>query len=163
MTRIPRDRSEYPAALLLFFEEEVAGEAFFAGLADHFTAPDQRKKLTLLSRMERCVIESVRPLLGKYELQPRGEDELHRLGSREAAGYHSVTWLDFVRKIDTEFPVFLDEFAALARVAPETDLPLLAAFDSHEIATIAFARRELGGDPTSSAPLAEFLQRHGCA
>lgn len=161
MIRIPSDPAQYQATLLLFFEEEVMGEAMFAGLANHFSALEQREKLALLSRMERCVMESVRPLLSKYGLRPRGDMELHRSGSQEAARYRNVTWLDFIKKIDLEFPVFLEEFAALARVAPVADLPLLAAFDEHEMATIAFAKRELAGDPASSAPLVEFLRARG--
>ena len=163
MTRIPKDHAEYQATLLLYFEEEVMGEAMFTTLADHFATPDRREKLALLSRMERCVVESVRPLLSKYGLRPRAEEELHRSGSQEAARYHGMAWQDFIKRIDFEFPVFLEEFAALARVAPDADLPLLAAFDDHEIATIAFARRELAGDPASSAPLVEFLQGRGFA
>jgi hypothetical protein len=161
MIRIPQDPTQYQATLLLFFEEEVMGEAMFAGLADHFSTSEQREKLSLLSRMERCVIESVRPLVSKYGLRPRGDMELLRSGSQEAARYRNMTWLDFIKKIDLEFPVFLEEFAALARVAPAADLPLLVVFDEHEIATIAFARRELTGDPTSSAPLVEFLRARG--
>lgn len=161
MKRIARDSSDYRPILLLFYEEEVIGEALFLGLAARFTAPDQSEKARLLSQMERRVADAVRPLLERHALFPRSDSELHAIGAAEASALRHLSWDAFLRKIEAEFPVFLEEFAALNRVAPATDRPALAAFDDHEIATIDFARRELAGDSDSKAPLTAFIERFG--
>lgn len=40
----------YLRTLLLYYEEEIIGEAYFHGLARHF---DEREKIVLLARVER--------------------------------------------------------------------------------------------------------------
>lgn len=157
MPRKPQDPSEYLATLLLFYEEEVIGEAFFAGLARRFPAPRSDRAMHLLSKMERCVVDCVRPLLDKHGLRPRSDAELHRIGSLEAEQCVTSTWQDYMTSIATKFPIFLEEFAALRRVAPESDLALLKVFDDHEVATIDFAKREIAGDPDSIASLTDFI------
>ena len=157
MARLPRDSSEYQATLLLFYEEEVMGEAFFAGLARKFPAPRADRAMRLFSTMERCVADHVRPLLDKYGLCPRSDEELHRIGSLEAAQRVTSTWQDYMTSVATTFPAFLEEFAALRRVAPEADLLLLKIFDDHEVATIDFAKREIAGDPDSFVSLNDFI------
>jgi dimethylamine/trimethylamine dehydrogenase len=154
---MPQDPSEYQATLQLFYEEEVIGEAFFAGLANRFPELRAHRAMRLLSAMERCVVDFVRPLLDKYDLRPRGDAELHGMGSLEAEHRATSTWHDYVTSIATSFPVFLEEFAALRRVAPAADLPLLKIFDDHEIAAIEFAKREIAGDPDSLDSLTDFL------
>ncbi len=68
---------EYLDTLLAYFEDEISGEAYFYGLAEHFA---EREKTILLARVERHAAESVRPLLHKYELEPREESVLHDEG-----------------------------------------------------------------------------------
>lgn len=160
MPRIPQDPSEYHATLLLFYEEEVMGEAFFAGLARKFPAPRSDRAMHLLSKMERCVVDGVLPLLDRYGLRPRSDAELHRIGSMEAEQWVTSTWQDYMTSIATKFPIFLEEFAALRRVAPEADLPLLKIFDDHEVAAIDFAKREIAGDPDSIVSLTDFIGAH---
>ena len=43
----------YLAKLLLYYEEEIEGEAYFQGLARRFPDPAQHKRLTLLAQVER--------------------------------------------------------------------------------------------------------------
>ena len=158
MAPTPRRIIDYRASLLDFFEEEVVGEAFFNTLAERFGTSDQRHKLSLLAQMERRVVETMRPLIEKYDLRPRADEPLHGIGRKEAERYISATWHEFMARIVAEFPVFLEEFSALAAVAPVEDLSSLQAFDRHEIATIEFAKREIAGDPVSAATLVAFLE-----
>jgi len=157
MPRLPQDPLEYQATLLLYYEEEIMGEALFAGLAQRFPAPRSNRALQLLSLMERCVADHVRPLLDQYGLCPRGDAELHRIGMLEAEQRALSSWEDYLAHIVVDFPVFLDEFAALTRVAPEADRPRLRVFDDHEVAAIAFAKRALRGEPDSTILLTDFI------
>ena len=56
---------KYLKTLLSYYEEEIEGEAYFYGLADHFK---EQGKLTVLARVERRAAESVVPLLENYKL-----------------------------------------------------------------------------------------------
>lgn len=157
MPRLPQDPLEYQATLLLYYEEEIMGEALFASLAPQFPAPRSNRALQLLSQMERCVADHVRPLLDKYALCPRSDAELHGIGLLEAEQRAVSSWEDYLEHIVVDFPVFLDEFAALMRIAPEADQPRLRVFDDHEVAAIEFAKRALRGDPDSATLLSDFI------
>lgn len=67
----------YLQTLLTYYEEEVSGEAYFLGLAEHFA---EHQKLTLLAKVERYAAQSVLPLLEKYALSPRDESILKAEG-----------------------------------------------------------------------------------
>ena len=57
------DNVVYLETLLKYYEEEVIGEAYFYGLADHIGGAVEREKLALLAEVERRAADVVRPLL----------------------------------------------------------------------------------------------------
>jgi dimethylamine/trimethylamine dehydrogenase len=65
-TREPNQK--YLDTLLLYYEEEVEGEAFFAALAERFDSIDQRRKMNLLAQVENHAAVAIRPLIEKYNL-----------------------------------------------------------------------------------------------
>ncbi len=156
--RVPKDGSDYAPFLTLCFEEEIMGEAYFIGLTRYFPEPHQREKLSLLSRIERCVADSARPLLERHGLSPRSDDELHAIGAEGVIRHSGSTWRKFMEDITVTFPQYMDEFAALVRVAPSDDHVLLKPFTTHEIAGIEFAKRELNGDPDSAEILNNYIR-----
>ncbi len=158
MQNLPETHADYGPFLTLYYEEEIMGEAAFLGMREIFKEPRQREALTLLSRIERQVAESVRPLLERHGLTPRDEDELHTMGLSAIDKYWDMSWHAYMVRITETFPKYLDEFAALARVAPQDDVELLEPFFSHEEAGIEFAERELAGDPNSTEVLNEYLE-----
>ena len=74
MDKLTQASEEYLDTLLKYFEDEISGEAYFYGLAEHFA---EREKTILLARVERRAAETVRPLLDKYGLRPRDESVIH--------------------------------------------------------------------------------------
>lgn len=158
--RLPETPADYAPFLTLYYEEEIMGEAFFVSLGQFFPEPHQKKKLELLSVIERCVADGVRPLLDRHGLTPRSDEELHAAGVEDIGRYKDFTWQDLLEDITTNFPGFMDEFAALARIAPDEDQELLIPFTTHEVAGIEFAEKELAGDPDSADVLTRFIQEH---
>ena len=69
---------DYRTILLIYYEEEVEGEAYFHSVADRLTDPDEARKMHLLGDVERKAADSVKPLLTKRGLTPRPDEELHR-------------------------------------------------------------------------------------
>ena len=149
-----RATDKYLKTLLSYYEEEIEGEAYFYGLADHF---EQQEKLTVLARVERRAAESVVPLLEKYELVPRDESELKTRGEGYVGRHASLDWFEFMTYIVNRYPGYLEDFTTLERMAPEEDLYALNNLTVHEVAAIEFAKRELTGDPDSLAPLYDYL------
>ena len=146
----------YLKTLLSYYEDEIMGEAYFYGLADHF---DEWGKLALLAMVERRTAESILPLLKKYGLKPRIQSELKALAQADIDRHELFTWLQLMSYIVKQYPGYLDDFAALEKMAPEEDLTTLTILTDHEVAAIKFAEKEMLGEADSLTPLHEFLIR----
>ena len=155
------DNSTYHETLLLYYEEEVMGAAYFLGLAEHIGGDGVRGKFELLAAVERRAAASVRPLVDRYGLEPRGEAELAALGRSHVARHQNLSWPAFVAYMADRYPAYIDDFEGLERMAPAGDRPALEVLTGHEVAVIDFAERELAGDADSVAPMREYLADAG--
>lgn len=153
----PTSNTTYFETLLLYFEEEIMGEAYFNGLAECFRAPDQRQKLDLLAMVERHAAEAVRPLLQKYDLKPRSDEELGSLEASTVRLHGAWSWSELVGYMVERYPLYMDDFEGLENMAPEPDLPALKFLTAHETAAIEFANLEHAGVVNSAEPLRRYL------
>ncbi|MDH3376121.1 MAG: hypothetical protein OEQ39_04025 [Gammaproteobacteria bacterium] len=147
--------AKYLKTLLSYYEEEVMGEGYFYALAEHF---EESAKLILLAKIERRAADSIRPLLEKYGLNPSDESLLKLQGKAYVERHRTYTWSEFMKYIIDRYPDYLEEFAALERMAPDEDLYALTILTDHEVAVIDFAKKEIANDPNSSAPLHHYLR-----
>jgi len=147
--------NEYLETLLRYYEEEISGEAYFYGLAEHFA---EREKTILLARAERIAAQAVEPLLGKYGLVARDASLLREEGQDHIATHQSYSWHRFMAYIVERYPGYLDDFRALEAMAPSEDLPALTKLTEHEVVVIDFAEKELAGHPHSTEPLIRYLE-----
>jgi dimethylamine/trimethylamine dehydrogenase len=153
------DNTVYLETLLEYYEEEVMGEAYFYGLADHIGGAVEREKLALLAEVERRAADVVQPLLEKHDLVPRDESLLKALGEADVEGHRHYSWMELMAYMAGRYPAYLDEFEALERLAPEDDRPALKQLTHHEVVAIDFANKEIAGDPDSLASIREYLDR----
>lgn len=160
MTRAARSFPDYESALVTCYEEEISGEGYFAGLADQFSGRP-REALLMMARIERVTAAALLPLIAAHGL--RTDDEAHLLasGRAEAGRQHGITWEGLTRRMAEEYPVYLEEFDQLSRLAPPADQHTASIASEHEQVLIDFARREAAGDPHSLASMEQFLARHG--
>ena len=147
----------YLDTLLLYFEEEIMGEAYFYGLAEHFTEPGAKQKLVLLAEVERHAAEAVRPLLDKHGLSPRSDTDLAQLEKAQIETHGAWSWSELVTYMARRYPLYMDDFEGLETMAPVEDLPPLRFLTAHETAAIAFANMEVAGEPQSAEPLRHYL------
>ncbi len=119
------DNAAYLETLLDYYEEEVMGEAYFYGLADHIGGAVEREKLALLAEVERRAADVVRPLLEKHGLVPRDESVLKALGEADVERHRHYGWMELMVYMAGRYPAYLDDFEALERLAPEDDMPAL--------------------------------------
>jgi len=155
----PDPPDDYEGTLLLYFEEEIMGEAYFNGMAERFETPSQKRNLTLLAEVERFTAEAVRPLLEKHGLVARPDPVLHQLGREQIDKSASLGWDGFVDYMVERYPEYMPAFYALEAMAPVEDLKELKILTQHEVVVIDFARKEQAGDPDSSKPLLDYLGR----
>ena len=156
------DKAVYLETLLRYYEEEIMGEAYFRGLADHIGGPRERDKLALLAAVERRAAEAVQPLLQKHGLRSREESLLKSLGLADVERHRHFSWGELMAHMAESYPAYIDEFEALERLAPEADRPALERLTQHEVVTIEFAEKEIAGEPDSLTPLRAYLA-HGKA
>jgi len=147
----------YLDTVLLYYEEEIEGETFFAALADHLTTPEHKAKMATLAEIESYTAQAMQPLLEKYALKPRATDMLHANGRRQAEDLPR-DWPGLINHMRETFPAYITAFERLEAMAPPEDLPALRVATAHEIAAVSFLEREAEGDPDSIAPLREFLK-----
>ncbi len=155
------DRNSYLETLLLYYEEEVMGEAYFSELSRHFDEAGAAEKLQLLADVERHAAQAVEPLVRRHKLKPRDARELADLGAADVRGHCKLSWQQFVTYMVERYPAYIDDFEGLERMAPSEDLPALKFLTEHEHAAIDFANRELDGRPNSIAPLLAYLKDPG--
>ncbi|WP_306116037.1 MULTISPECIES: hypothetical protein [unclassified Roseovarius] len=146
----------YLETLLLYYEEEVEGEAYFNELATRFEAPDAREKLLLLAEVERHAAHGVAPLLEQYDLIPRPREELSKMGRKDAQTT-TVDWAELLAGMNKTYPGYLVSFHKLEAMAPAADLPRLSFLTEHEVAALKFLEIEAQDPAASAAPLRAYL------
>ena len=149
--------SDDRTSLLAYFEDEIGGEAYFHGMAEHFDEPGAAQKLHLMGEVERCAAETVRPLLERHGLTPRAEESLHAQGASSIARRARMTWNALVDDMAARYPAYIDDFRALEAMAPEEDLPALRLLTEHEAVLIAFVAREKAGDAAAADLLRAYI------
>ena len=147
----------YLETLLLYFEEEIMGEAYFYGLAEKFPLQKQKDKMILLAKVERHAAEAVRPLLKKHGLKARSESKLHQIGREDVEKSFSMGWEGYISYMVESFPKYMPEFLALEEMAPAEDKNELKILTEHEVAAIEFANLEKAGSAQSTEPLLKYL------
>ncbi len=148
----------YEERLLQAYEEEIVGEAYYAGLATHFDEPGAGEKLALLAQIERQTAALLRPLIERHGLPARDEAALEPLAQPLVAEDGASNWAGYMARMVRVLPGYIADFKALETEGPEEDRPALALLTRHEVAAIEFAEKELAGDPDSLAPIRDYLE-----
>ncbi|MEM9146390.1 MAG: FAD-dependent oxidoreductase [Pseudomonadota bacterium] len=151
-----RPSRKYLDTLLLYYEEEIMGEAYFDAMAERFDAQEHREKMRLLADVERRAAAHVRPLIQLHRLTPRDQAELHRIGHEQAEA-ETTDWVALIAAMRCTYPGYIDDFNRLEAMAPPADRAPLARLTDHEIAAIAFLEREAAGVANSTEPLRQYV------
>lgn len=147
----------YLDMLLLYYEEEIEGEAFFNDLAEFAEHPSHREKLRLMAEMESHAANVTLPLIRKHGLTPRTDAELFSSG-REIARKAAKPWGELLAEFARVFPGYVDDFLGLEAMAPPEDLPRLKLLTEHEVAAVAFLDLEMSGEKNSVEPMEDYLR-----
>ena len=152
----PQADPAYRKTLLDYYEEEIAGIAFFEALAGICTDPVHKAKLRLLAMVEQHTVDIVAPLIRRHGLVPRAGQTLVAEGKADAAR-GPQDWDGMIASMRKSFPGYIADFERLERMAPAQDVPILKRMTEHEVIAIAFLELEAQGDTDAVAPLNRFL------
>jgi hypothetical protein len=146
----------YLDTLLLYYEEEIMGEAYFRAVSHQYLDPDRTYKMELMAQVERHAANAVLPLVQKYGLTPRTDKELHDIGLADVKDV-APDWDVFIAEMQTSFPDYMPEFRALEEMGPETDQSRLLFLTHHEVAAIEFLDLE-ARKRDSVGPMLDYLR-----
>jgi dimethylamine/trimethylamine dehydrogenase len=144
-----------------YYEEEIAGESYFEGLAGKFSNPLQKLKMQLLAQVETHAAAAIAPLLEQYGLTPKSCTELHKSGYQQASEVAN-DWDELLAEMRETFPGYFADFERLEALAPPQDRARLKMLSAHEVAAIKFLDAEAKSNPNSASFLWQYL-RSGAA
>lgn len=136
------DRAQYTARILEAYEDEVAGAAYFDGLALVF--PRHADLLRRFAALERATADRLTGLLQKYRLTPAAQAALEKRGAVDARREASSDWMMLLQHSIGSYASYVADFRALEAAGPTEDQPVLAALTAHEVQLIEWMRDEVG-------------------
>ena len=157
MAIVARQFPDYASALKASYEEEIEGQAFFAGLAARH--PERGEALRLIARIEHVTADILRPAVVRAGITPADPGELTARGQAEAAA-DNRPWAVVVHAMAQDYPTYVQEMAQTLAKAPPRDRAAMAALVAHEQAIVDFALADLRGDDDCLRPLLTFLEHH---
>ena len=146
----------YLKTLLQYYEEEIAGEAYYLALAERLSDPYHQTTMFLLASVERHTAAAVKPLVEGYGLVSRPMEELEAEGRRDA-DCGPQDWEGMIAYMRKSFPRYVADFKALEAMAPAEDRAPLALMTAHEVAAIEFLQLAGEGELQATKPLLSFL------
>lgn len=151
-----RQFDSYQEALVVSYEEEIAGAAYFSRLAD-FHDGRANLALSLMADIETITARYLEPLILQCSLVVKSHEQLTLNGRQEAEIQKAVSWHDLVGRMADTYPVFVDEFEGIKLLAPVEDKEIMAVLIAHEVAALAFANAERMGQQYSTDHLHAFI------
>jgi hypothetical protein len=133
---------QYILQILEAYEDEVAGAAYFRGLAEAY--PQHAAFFEKCAALERATASRLRALIGKYDLTPRTQTTLEERGALNARREAGSDWRELMQRSIKSYARYIAEFEALEAIGPTEDQPVLAALTAHEVQLIEWMRVETG-------------------
>jgi hypothetical protein len=133
---------QYIFQILEAYEDEVAGAAYFDGLA--LAYPQQSAFLERCAALERETVTQLSALLQKYQLTPRAQTMLEERGLLDARRDAGSDCKKVMQQSIKLYAGYVAEFKALEAMGPVEDQRILAALTAHEIQLIEWMRAEAG-------------------
>ena len=133
---------QYIFQILEAYEDEVAGAAYFDGLA--LAYPQQSAFLERCAALERETVTQLSALLQKYQLTPRAQTMLEERGLLDARRDAGSDCKKVMQQSIKLYAGYVAEFKALEAMGPVEDQRILAALTAHEIQLLEWMRAEAG-------------------
>ena len=137
---MPGKSRPYTALILEAYEDEVAGAAYFDGLAR--IHPQHVRFLRKCAALERTTAGRLSELLRRYQLIPASQATLDERGALDARNEATRDWRTLLEQSADAYGAYVAAFQALQALGPAEDQPVLAALTAHEVQLIDWLRAE---------------------
>ena len=137
---MPVEPRPYAALILEAYEDEVAGAAYFDGLAR--IHPQHAQFLQQCAALERTTAQRLTELLRRHQLTPAPQATLDERGALDARRDAARDWMSLMEQSADAYGAYVAAFRALEALGPAEDQPALAALTAHEIQLIDWLRAE---------------------
>ena len=150
--------SEYRDGILLAWQGEQWGKAFFERIAQATEDAGQRAKWEVLAELEEATGNRLLPLLDPDAERPSAEG--YRALDAAVDTYAKLSWTEALEQMVPVLDPAIERFEKLLAMAPNEDRETVQILVDHEVALKRFAERELAGDPqTSLDPVRAVIER----
>ncbi len=150
--------NEYRDGILLAWQGEQWGRAFFEQLAEATEDADRRAKWEVLAELEEATGNRLAPLVA--DDADRASAEGYGRVDTVVAAYSELPWLEALEQMMTILDPAIERFRELLAMAPDEDRETVQILFDHEVALKRFAERELAGDcQTSLDPVRAVIER----
>ena len=150
--------SEYRDGILLAWQGEQWGKAFFERIAQATEDAGQRTKWEVLAELEEATGNRLLPLLDPDAERPSAEG--YRALDAAVDTYAKLSWTEALEQMVPVLDPAIERFEKLLEMAPNEDRETVQILVDHEVALKRFAERELAGDPrTSLDPVRAVIER----
>ena len=131
---------QYTLQVLEAYEDEVAGAAYFDGLA--LAYPEHSAFFKRCAALERDTATQLCVLLQKYQLTPRPQAALEERGALDAKIDAGGDGIKLMQQSIKSYAQYVAQFKALEALGPMEDRCILAALTAHEIQLIEWMQEE---------------------
>ncbi len=150
--------NEYRDGILLAWQGEQWGKAFFERIAQATEDAGQRAKWEVLAELEEATGKRLLPLLDPDAERPSAEG--YRALDAAVDTYAKLSWTEALEQMVPVLDPAIERFEKLLEMAPNEDREAVQILVDHEVALKRFAERELAGDPrTSLDPVRAVIER----
>ncbi len=150
--------NEYRDGILLAWQGEQWGKAFFERIAQATEDAGQRAKWEVLAELEEATGNRLLPLLDPDAERPSAEG--YRALDAAVDTYAKLSWTEALEQMVPVLDPAIERFEKLLEMAPNEDREAVQILVDHEVALKRFAERELAGDPrTSLDPVRAVIER----
>ena len=101
--------------------------------------------------------EWLKPVVTRYGLQARSDEESCALGIVEADTDSKKTWHQLISELRELIEPYMGEVNAFEASGADADRQALHAYTQHALATLEFTKRELAGVQPSQQPVKSLL------
>ena len=138
------------------YQGEVSGEVLFGLVASASDDPDHRKKMELLTLLEKRTKEACAPAMVRNGLSTEPDEQTVAEAKALGEVVVALAWTDFMSAFEGITTQFIDLYKRIGEVAAadKAESELLVA---HEMALREFGRREIAGRSGDSTELIEAL------
>lgn len=145
--------SEADALWLESYRGEVLGEAYFSRMAQLASAPEERRKIGHLVRLERSTREMLEPWLRRRALPTDAGGDI----TAATADIQAYDWRAMLEGVRPVAASYLAKYRQLAELVDEDERAPVEALIAHESALDTFCRMELEGSGGDSLGAIESL------